>query len=65
MKRFFWSFISGISGILIGMAIFEFSIGISSRGSILLLVIGIIMMLLSIWGYKKYVGKGLLFKHNE
>lgn len=65
MRRFFWSFISAISGLLIGMFIFDMINGSLSRVSISVLVIGIIMMLISIWGYKKYVGKGLLFKHNE
>ncbi|MFJ8460880.1 hypothetical protein ACIQ57_17310 [Lysinibacillus xylanilyticus] len=65
MKRFFWSFISAISGILIGMSIFDIIYGSLSRFSISVLVIGTIMMLISIWGYRKYVGRGLLFKHNE
>ena len=65
MKRFFWSSISVISGVLVGMSIFEMIHVSLSRVSISFLVIGIIMMLISIWGHKKYVGKGLLFKHNE
>jgi len=65
MKRFFWSFISAISGILIGMSIFDIINGSLSRISISVLVIGIIMTLISIWGNRKYVGRGFLFKHNE
>jgi len=65
MKRFFWSFMSAISGFLVGMSIFDMIYRSLPRVSITVLVIGIIMMLISIWGYKKYVGKGLLFKHNE
>ncbi|KOP80653.1 hypothetical protein AMS59_04575 [Lysinibacillus sp. FJAT-14745] len=65
MRRFFWSFITAISGFLVGMFILDMINGSLSRVSITNLVIGIIMMLISIWGYKKYVGKGLLFKSNE
>ncbi|MCL1696716.1 MULTISPECIES: hypothetical protein [unclassified Lysinibacillus] len=57
MRRFFWSFISAISGFLVGMAIFDMIYRSLSSVSIFILVIGIIMMLISIWGYKKYVGK--------
>lgn len=65
MKRFFWSFITAISGFLIGISIFDMFNRSLSRVSISILVIGFIMMLISIWGNKKYVGKGLLFKNNE
>ncbi len=57
MRRFFWSFISAISGFLVGMVIFDMIYRSLSSVSIFILVIGIIMMLISIWGYKKYVGK--------
>ena len=61
MKRFFWSLFAGISGLLIGISLNQI-ININSYDYILLLIIGVAIMSFGIWGYRKYVGKGLLFK---
>lgn len=61
MKRFFWSLFAGISGLLIGISLDQI-INVNSYDYILSLLIGVAIMSFGIWGYRKYVGKGLLFK---
>lgn len=58
MTRLFWGIITGISAALIVIALMDFLMQRSGEVTIYILIAGLIMLVISAWGMKKYGGIG-------
>ena len=62
MKRKFWSFLIGLSGFLVRISLLQIYIQ-PTELSVLVLVIGILLSIVSLWGNKKFVPKNTASKN--
>lgn len=58
-KRIFWAINCVIAGLLIGYGLFIVTISDVVKLGTVLALVGASHAILSLWGYKKYVGKGI------
>lgn len=65
MIRLFWGIMTGISGALISIALMDFLMQRSNEVTPYILIAGLIMVVISAWGMKKYAGIGFFSKKSH